>query len=645
MQGFLVNQLPLLLLGIALLGFTAGVIKRIGLWRQGRHDQALKLSNIFFIPKRYLVDLHHIVARDTYIANTHIAAAGGVVASVLLMIPIYGFGLTNFYLYMALFLATFSAFIGGIFVWRRRSGRPSRLSRGKWNGVPIALLSFSIGFGFLTLFQSGYINANSVSIISIVVLSALATLGIFEIAGGGLLNRPFKHLLSGSLHLAFHPRQARFKSKGALSTDLKPVDWEVAKEIGTPGVKSVKDFAWNRLLSFDACIECGKCETACPAFAAEQPLNPKKLIQDFVAGMENRNDLAYAGSPTPGIPLGEHGGNSSSPIISDLVEEDTIWSCTSCRACVQECPMMIEHVDAIIDVRRDLTMRRGNIPETTAEALENLRQTDNIGGNDPKQRANWSLDLGVAMLKDGEKTDVLFWPGEAAFELKHQKTLRLVAQLMQKAGIEFAIPDLREADIGDFARRVGEEVLFETMVKKNMDLLSNYTFNKIVTADPHVYHSLKNEYSSYGGDYQIFHHTEFLLQMLEEGKISVKEKISDRTYTYHDPCYLGRYNSVVDAPRALLAMTVENITEMDKSGMNSRCCGWGGGAAFSDIPGKRRIPDMRMEDAQQTKVDTLVVSCPNCMTMLDGVVATSESLGPLPEVVDIAEVTARAVAL
>ncbi len=305
--------------------------------------------------------------------------------------------------------------------------------------------------------------------------------------------------------------------------------------------------------------------------------------------------------------------------------------------------MMIEHVDAIVDIRRDLTMRRGNIPEATAEVLENLRQTENLGGHDPKQRANWSIDIGVRVLKDGDKTDVLFWPGEAAFELKHQKTLRLVAQLLQKAEVSFAIPDLREVDIGDFARRVGEEALFQSMVAKNIKLLDNYDFNKIITADPHVYHSLKKEYPAYGGNYEVFHHTEFLLQLLDENKLTVKNKISDRTYTYHDPCYLGRYNGLVDAPRELLAKTTENVIEMKKSGMRSRCCGWGGGAAFSDIPGKRRIPDMRMEDAIQTQADTLVVSCPNCMTMLDGVV--SNTSGSLPEVVDIAEVTARAVEL
>lgn len=643
MQGFLTGQLPLLLLSLALLGFVVGVIKRVRIWRQGRPDPAPDLKLLFSIPKRYLVDLHHIVMRDPYIARTHVAAAGGVVASILLMIPLYVFNVKTAPVVILFFLAIFSVCIGGVFVLKRRMDIPTRLSRGKWNGVPIALLSFSIGFGVLALIQSGYLGEKSLGLPTLVILSALASLGILEIAGGGLLNRPFKHLISGSLHLAFHPRQERFQTKGALSTDLKPVNWDTAKEIGSPGVQSIKDFSWNRLLSFDACVECGKCESACPAFAAEQPLNPKKLIQDFVAGLENRSDLTYAGSPTPGIPLGEHGGNSESPIVSSLVEEDTIWSCTSCRACVEECPMMIEHVDAIVDIRRDLTMRRGNIPEATAEVLENLRQTENLGGHDPKQRANWSIDIGVRVLKDGDKTDVLFWPGEAAFELKHQKTLRLVAQLLQKAEVSFAIPDLREVDIGDFARRVGEEALFESMVAKNIKLLDNYDFNKIITADPHVYHSLKKEYPAYGGNYEVFHHTEFLLQLLDENKLTVKNKISDRTYTYHDPCYLGRYNGLVDAPRELLAKTTENVIEMEKSGMRSRCCGWGGGAAFSDIPGKRRIPDMRMEDAIQTQADTLVVSCPNCMTMLDGVV--SNTSGSLPEVVDIAEVTARAVAL
>ena len=240
-------------------------------------------------------------------------------ASVILMIPLYVFGMNSQIVYACFFIALLSALIGGVFVWKRRAGKPSRLSRGKWNGVPIALLSFAMGFGGLTLIHAGYIATDNLHPLTPILLSLLAALGILEIAGGSLLNRPFKHLLSGSLHLAFHPRQDRFKKKGFLSASLKPVQWPTDQD-KSPGVQTLRDFQWNRLLSFDACVECGKCEEACPAFAAEQPLNPKKLIQDFVAGMENRNDLSYAGSPTPGIALGQHGGNADSPIVSELVE-------------------------------------------------------------------------------------------------------------------------------------------------------------------------------------------------------------------------------------------------------------------------------------------------------------------------------------
>ena len=180
------------------------------------------------------------------------------------------------------------------------------------------------------------------------IATVLAVIGVREIAGGALLSRPLKHLLSGSVHLAFHPRQSRFDSVGNLSTDLRPMDPEADQY----GVGKVSDFEWNRLLSFDACVECGKCQAACPAYAAGQPLNPKKLIQDLVAGMENRSDAKYSGSGHPGMEVGLHQPGESGAIFPSLIEEQTLYSCTTCRACVQECPMMIEHVDAIVDMRR-----------------------------------------------------------------------------------------------------------------------------------------------------------------------------------------------------------------------------------------------------------------------------------------------------
>ena len=470
-------------------------------------------------------------------------------------------------------------------------------------------------------------------------LAFVAALGLFEMTYSGLFNHPFKHIFTGSLNLAFHPRQGRFykeDGKGQSATALKPL------EQGETGVRSIKDFLWNRLLNFDACVECGRCEAACPAFAAEQPLNPKKFIQDLVASMEGSSAIGYAGSGTPGL---EESGDAvtydpQDSITQTSVAEDTLWSCTTCRACVYECPMFIEHIDAIVDLRRDLTLRQGRLPEQSFAVLENLRNTDNPEGNDPAQRANWALDLDLRVLEAGDATSLLLYVGQAAYELRNQNTLRLFARLLQQAELDFGILGNAELDTGDLARRLGDEALFRSLAHRNMEKLRQVSFDRIVTTDPHIYHSLKNEYSAYGTNYEVVHHTELLLELIEEGKLKVDKSSQgrdDSQLSYHDPCYLGRYNGIIDAPRALLKKLNLNFVEMERSGMRSRCCGWGGGAAYSDIAGKKRIPDMRMEDAREKKVEQLVVACPNCMTMLEGVVE------PRPQVLDIVEVVSRSV--
>ncbi|MGB0957838.1 MAG: DUF3483 domain-containing protein, partial [Litorivicinus sp.] len=338
---------------IAVLGFVIGVMRRVTLWSQGqRSREALPLTLLLTIPKRYLVDLHHIVMRDPYIARTHVAAAGGVVGSFVMLGVVYVAGFANGITYGLLWGLLALGLVGALFVARRRLNRPSRLSAGAWNAVPYALFSYGFGFLALTLFEA---RVQDPALPWLILGAALAVLGLIEITGGALLSRPLKHLLSGSVHLAFHPRQDRFGSVGQLSTALMPMDADAAQY----GVGHVHDFEWNRLLSFDACIECGKCQDACPAFAAGQPLNPKKLIQDLVAGLEDRTDARYAGAPTPGMAVGQHTPGIDGEIIPSLIEEQTLYACTTCRACVNECPMMIEHVDAIVDMRRFVTLEQG----------------------------------------------------------------------------------------------------------------------------------------------------------------------------------------------------------------------------------------------------------------------------------------------
>lgn len=637
------------LLVFAFVGLTVALAYRITLWRkgQGKGPDLSYLSGLGLllrIPKRYFVDLHHIVIRDSYMAYTHILVAGGTIVVFVLLLGGYLFAPNNYILTWLLTwglkISLLLVLCGASLVLARRiffaRKGIKRLSGGKWNFVPVALFALVLGLGLLIL-NSGqsklfYPYTTQVQFAALFV----ASLSMFELFWAGVFNRPFKHIFVGSLNLAFHPRQERFSSPDRIAADLAPLDLNQ----GQLGVRTIQDFAWNRLLNFDSCVECGKCEAACPAFAAEQPLNPKKLIQDLVASLEARAAIGYAGSPTPIIEALAKGETYSAeePIVGSSIQADTLWSCTSCRACVYECPMMVEHVDAIVDLRRNLTMRKGELPVKSFAALENLRHTDNPDGNNPHHRVNWSVDLQVPQLAEGDETDVLLWAGQAAFELRNQNTLRHLVTLLNKAGVKFALLGNQELDSGDLARRLGDEVLFEDLAQRNILLLGKINFNSIVTADPHVYNILHNEYPAYGGNYEVYHHTEYLLKLIQEGKLNLSPKRSNEKMTFHDPCYLARYNGITQAPRELLNLIGIDFVEMERSAMKSRCCGWGGGAAYSDIAGKRRIPDMRMDDVREVAAEKLVVACPNCMTMLEGVVE------PRPKVMDIVEVLSEAVA-
>ncbi|KEZ74911.1 (Fe-S)-binding protein, partial [Pseudomonas syringae pv. syringae FF5] len=282
-----------------------------------------------------------------------------------------------------------------------------------------------------------------------------------------------------------------------------------------------------------------------------------------------------AGSPYPsldgkGKPLGEHGGSPHQPIVNGLVDAETLWSCTTCRACVEECPMMIEHVDAIVDMRRHLTLEKGATPNKGAEVLDNLIATDNPGGFAPGGRMNWAADLNLTLLSEKKTVDVLFWVGDGAFDMRNQRTLRAFVKVLKAAGVDFAVLGLEERDSGDVARRLGDEATFQTLARRNIQTLSQYSFQRIVTCDPHSFHVLKNEYGAFGGDYQVQHHSTFMAELVRNGALTLGQH-KGASVTYHDPCYLGRYNGEYEAPREVLRALGIEIREMQRSGFRSRC--------------------------------------------------------------------------
>ncbi|WCN08990.1 (Fe-S)-binding protein [Marinomonas mediterranea] len=628
------DWLPSVLIAIVLMLAVVGAVRRISLWRAGQPSPVNIISGLMAMPKRYLHDLHHVVERDKYMSRTHVATGGGFVLAMFLVLCVHLFGVDSKLLAWALLASLVMMFTGAIFVFKRRRNPPSRLSKGPWMRLPKSLMTFAVTFFVLTLPAAGILPDGTGNVLLTLVLSALILVSLGEMLFGMTWGGPMKHAFAGALHLAFHRRQERFG--GGRSTGLKPA--ELGVEVH--GVSKPTDFKWNQLLGFDACVQCGRCEAMCPAFAAGQPLNPKKLIQDMVVGLAGGTDANYAGSHYPdpqgkGREPGSAKGSPTEVITAGLVDAETLWSCTTCRACVEECPMMIEHVDAIVDMRRFLTMEKGETPNKGAEVLDNIIATDNPNGYAPGSRTNWAADQNLNVMRDVKKAEVLFWVSDGAFDMRSQRILRSFVKLLKAANVDVAILGDEERDSGDVARRLGDDATFQNLAKRNLQTLSQYEFKTIVTTDPHAFHCLRNEYGDFGSDaldnVEVLHHTTYLNRLVQDGKLKL-DTFKGGTVTYHDPCYLGRYNGEYEAPRELLRSMGIEVAEMERSGFRSRCCGGGGGAPITDIPGEKRIADMRVEDAKETQADLIAVGCQQCTAMLEGVVE------PRPEIRDIAEI-------
>jgi len=585
----------------------------IARWRIGRPATIAWIPGILALPRRYLVDVHHIVARDPFAAKMHAAVAGGLLAgSALLPFALLDPGWGYWLLVGGCFVVMI---VGALMVGARRlPSRSKRLSGGRFQILPMLLLTYAIGELDIAIARD-YVG---------LLLATIGGVGlVLQIRTG-----PLRHALAGAIHLVAHPRPGRFA--GQRETALALLDLEAARY----GIENPNDFAWNRLASFDACVQCGRCEAVCPAFAASMPLNPKKLIQDLACSIvPNGTNDAYAGSPYPGL-VGRvgHGGPDRAIIgLDQMVTPDTLWSCTTCRACVEECPMMIEHVDAIIGLRRFQVLEAGAVPDKVAAMLTELRYADEPGGRSLDTRTDFAAGLTLPVLRENDPVDILLWLGEGAFDLRYGRSLVALGRVLRVAGQQFGVLGEAERDCGDVARRLGDEATFQRLARDNIATLKRYRFNRIVTADPHAYHVLKNEYPALGGNFVVQHHSEVLAELVETGRLTLSDRSDRPSVTYHDPCYLGRYNGVIEQPRTLLRKLGVELVEMERHGMRAMCCGGGGGVPVSDVAGERRIGDIRMDQARATGAAIVAVACPGCTAMLEAVPE------PRPVVKDLAE--------
>ncbi len=412
------------------------------------------------------------------------------------------------------------------------------------------------------------------------------------------------------------------------------VDFEDPAEDAVLGAGTITDFTWKGLLDFSTCTECGRCQSQCPAWNTEKPLSPKLLIMNL------RDELHSGSSDRPLVGLLEDGG---------VIEPDVLWSCTTCGACVEQCPVDIEHVDHILDLRRFQVMVESSFPSEAGAMMRNLETKGNPWGMGDSARLAWAegLPFEVRVITDRVPDDVeyLFWVGCAgAFEDRSRKSTRAIAELLDAAGVSFAVLGPRESCTGDPARRIGNEYLFQTLATANVELLNHVGARKIVAMCPHCFNSLANEYPQLGGTYEVVHHTQLLGRLVEEGRL-VPVAADDRKVTYHDPCYLGRHNKVYTPPRDVLAAVPGLRTEeMHRCKERGFCCGAGGARMWMEERIGKRINVERVDEALSLDPDVVSTACPFCLVMLSDAVTAKQAAGEARadvEVVDVAQLLAR----
>jgi Fe-S oxidoreductase len=411
---------------------------------------------------------------------------------------------------------------------------------------------------------------------------------------------------------------------------MKPIHFE-DESVQQYGVAKATDMSWKDVLDYYSCTECGRCQDVCPAHNTQKPLTPKMLILDLKHNMYANQDK---------ILQGKH--DSISHIIDDHVTEDVIWACTSCRACEIACPVFIEHTDKIYDIRRNLVMMESRFPAEVQSVFKNMETNASPWAFSSSDRANWADGLAIKTMAEEPQVDVLLWVGCAgSYDDRNQKVLRAFSSLLKKAGVKFAILGKEEQCTGDPARRIGNEYLYQTLAKANIETLNRYQVKKIVTACPHCFNTIKNEYKDFGGNYEVFHHSQFISQLVTSGKIK-PTKVLDQTVTFHDSCYLGRWNNIYEEPRSVLqSLPSINLVEMKKNREQSMCCGAGGGRMWMEEKIGKRINITRTEQALETRASVVASSCPFCMTMMtDGV--KSKEMEDKVKVMDIAELMDQA---
>lgn len=411
---------------------------------------------------------------------------------------------------------------------------------------------------------------------------------------------------------------------------LQPINLE-DETLETYGADDIEKFSWKQLLDGYSCTECGRCTSVCPAANSGKSLSPKKIITDIRERTIQKGKLVAQGV--------KESEELNKTLVHNFISDLELWECTTCNACVQECPVMIEHVDAIVDMRRHLVLTESNFPNELNNVFKSLEVNGTPWAFNQADRAAWAEGMNIKTMAEDSNGEYLFWVGCAgSYDTRYKKVTQALSTLMQKGGVDFRILGTEEMCNGDTARRLGNEYLAQEMMKMNVETLNRYNVKKIVTACPHCFNSLSKEFPQFGGNFEVIHHTEMIDDLVNSGKIKLKDVPEKQTITYHDSCYLGRYNDIYEQPRnSISKIKGVNLVEMERNKSKGFCCGAGGGRMFlEDVEGER-INFVRAEEAIATKAETVGTACPFCMTMMnDGIKAHEKS--EQVKVKDIAEI-------
>lgn len=485
------------------------------------------------------------------------------------------------------------------------------------------------------------------------------------------------------VHALFIPGNAYFRSLEAKGT-LEPVDFE-DEDLETMGVRCLEEFTWKDIYDTQACIRCGRCQANCPASLSEKELSPKNLIQNMRASSEKRGSVLlntvsqeeldelkeWEETQTASDKLNESSLEEKTkedkspsederkkyaqikkrakkpvrteeqeemldqPVVGEVISEDALWQCTTCRSCAEQCPARIDQPEKILKLRTYQVSMESAFPSEAQQAFRNMETNGNPWGIGWQKRADWAKDLDVPTLEENPDAEYVYWPGcSGAFDARSRKVATAFVSLLKEAGVNFAIIGNAEKCCGDSARRLGNEYVYYLLASENIETLNSYGVKKIVTQCPHCMHALSVDYPQMGGNYEVIHHSQLLADLVSQGKLH-PSKCDFDTVTYHDSCYLGRYHDIFEQPRDVLKSTGAQIVEMNRNHSRSFCCGAGGGHMWLEEKEGSRINNMRAQQALDTKAEALVTACPFCLTMLsDGIAAQDEQI-PVKDMAEI----------